>query len=50
MAPNESTVTHIVLDMHCKTVPKVDLDAIEYDVFKVKKNNELYVTLSPRWR
>ncbi|KAK5246699.1 hypothetical protein LTS13_008095 [Exophiala xenobiotica] len=42
MAPNESsTKMHIILDMHCKTVPEVNLDDIEYEVFKVKKNNEL---------
>lgn len=48
MAPNESPMMHIVLDMHCKTVPTVDLDTIEYQVFKAKKKDELYVDLSSK--
>ncbi|KIW99649.1 uncharacterized protein Z518_11062 [Rhinocladiella mackenziei CBS 650.93] len=43
MAPNESPMMHIVLDMHCKTVPSVELDKMEYEVFKVKKKDELHV-------
>lgn len=42
---NESPNMHIILDMNCKTVPTVDLGTIEYKVFKVKKNDELYVVL-----
>lgn len=42
-APNLSSKMHIVLDLHCKTVPTVDLHAIEHEVFKVKKGDELYV-------
>lgn len=41
MAPNESTIMYIVLDMNCRTAPTVDLDTMEYEVFKVKKNNDL---------
>lgn len=45
MAPQiSSTKMHIILDIHCKTVPKVDLNTIEYEVFRVRKNNELYDT------
>ena|ERR1700761_7766409 len=45
MAPNESSMMHIILDMHCKTVPTVDLGAVEYEVFKVRRKNEdLYGT------
>lgn len=44
--PNVSSKMHIVLDLHCKTVPIVDLHAIEHAVFKVKKGDELYVVLS----
>jgi hypothetical protein len=43
MAPNESSKMHIILDMHCKTVPTVELDKIVYEVFKVRRNKELYV-------
>ena len=43
MAPNESSRMHIILDMHCKTVPIVELDEIVHEVFKVKRNEELYV-------
>lgn len=46
IAPNESSKMHIVLDVHCKTIPTVDLSALEYEVFKVKKKDELYVVLS----
>ncbi|EXJ82313.1 hypothetical protein A1O3_06126 [Capronia epimyces CBS 606.96] len=47
MAPSESsTKMHIILDMYCKTFPEVNLDTMEYEVFKVKKNNELYETIS----
>lgn len=44
-APNMSTKMHIVLDLHAKTVPTVDLSAIAYEVFKVKKAGELCVDL-----
>lgn len=46
VSPNESAKMHIVLDLHCKTSPVVNIDAIAYEVFKVKKNDELYVVPS----
>jgi hypothetical protein len=39
---NESPKMHIVLDLYCKSVPSVDIQAIEYQVFKVKKSDGLY--------
>lgn len=49
MAPGiSSTKMHIILDIHCKTIPKVDLKTIEYEVFRVRKNNKLYDTISSR--
>ena len=45
-APNESSMMHIVLDLHCKTVPTVDLRAVEHKVFKVRKSDNLFVFLS----
>ena len=45
-APNLSSKMYIVLDLHCKTVPTVDLRTIEYKVFMMKKGDELYVVLS----
>ena len=42
---NESSKMHIVLDLHCKSVPIVDLQAIEYQVFKVKKGDGLYAVI-----
>jgi hypothetical protein len=43
---NESSKMHIVLDLYCKSVSIVDLRAIEYQVFKVKKGDGLYVLIS----
>ena len=43
---NESVKMHVILDMYCRTIPMVDLGTIEYQVFKVKKNNQLYVVIS----
>ncbi|KAF1958625.1 hypothetical protein CC80DRAFT_387866, partial [Byssothecium circinans] len=40
MAPNESCMTHIVLDLGCKTNPVVDIRAIAYEVYKVKRKDE----------
>ena len=34
---------YIILDVHCNTVPRVNFSEIEYEVFKVKWNNKLYV-------
>ncbi|KAL9126351.1 MAG: hypothetical protein Q9217_004581 [Psora testacea] len=45
-APNESSIMHIVLDLHCKRVPTVDLRAVEHKVFKVRKSDNLSVFLS----
>ncbi|KAL9127664.1 MAG: hypothetical protein Q9217_003511, partial [Psora testacea] len=45
-APNESSMMHIVLDLHCKTVPTVDLRAVKHKVFKVRKTDNLSVFLS----
>lgn len=44
VAPLNETPTkmHIILDMHCKTNPKVDLKTIKYEVYRVKKNQDLY--------
>ncbi|KAF1995790.1 hypothetical protein P154DRAFT_526055 [Amniculicola lignicola CBS 123094] len=40
MAPNESSKMHIVLDIYCKSYPRVDNSKIPYEVFKVKKKDE----------
>ncbi|KAF2254728.1 hypothetical protein BU26DRAFT_514591 [Trematosphaeria pertusa] len=40
MAPNESSKMHIVLDIHCKSYPRIDNSKIPYEVFKVKKKDE----------
>jgi len=48
MAPNESSKMHIVLDFYCKSHPTIDNSMILYEVFKVKKNGNLYVPISPR--
>jgi hypothetical protein len=43
----ESNKMHIVLDMYCKTNLTVELETIEYQVYKVKKNknDNLYVVV-----
>lgn len=41
MVPNESSKMHIVLDMHCKTVPTIEPGTLDYEVFKVKKHDKL---------
>lgn len=33
---------HIVLDLHCKTNPDIDISTIAYEVFQVKKKEKLY--------
>ncbi|KAF2180751.1 hypothetical protein K469DRAFT_672170 [Zopfia rhizophila CBS 207.26] len=38
--PNESSKMHIVLDLHCKINPVVNIHAIAYEVFKVEKSDE----------
>lgn len=45
MASNESSHMHIVLDIHCKSNPTIDNSKIVYEVFKVKKKDELYAAL-----
>lgn len=45
IAPNYSNKMHIVLDLHCKTSPVVDIHAIAYEVFMVTKKGELYAVL-----
>ncbi|ORY09835.1 hypothetical protein BCR34DRAFT_589039 [Clohesyomyces aquaticus] len=42
MAPNESSKMHIVLDLGCKTNPVVDLKAIPYEVYKLRKRDEKF--------
>jgi len=46
MAPNESSQMHIVLDFNCKLHPTIDNSKIAYEVFKVKRKDDLYVALS----
>lgn len=41
MAPNESSKMHIVLDIYCRSNPKIDKSKIPYKVFKVKKKDKL---------
>jgi hypothetical protein len=43
MAPNESSKMHIILDLYCNTNPAADLQKIEYQVFRVRKRDNLYV-------
>jgi hypothetical protein len=43
MAPNESSQMHIVLDINHQLHPTIDNNKIIYEVFRVKKNDELYV-------
>lgn len=51
VTPNMSSKMHIVLDLHSKTTSPFDLSVITYEVFKVKKTDELYVdSLSTRPR
>lgn len=40
---NISSNVYVVLDIHCKTVPNIYLQMIPYQVFKVRKNEELFV-------
>jgi hypothetical protein len=48
MAPNESSKMHIILDINCNSHPTIDNSVIPYEVFKVRKNGNLYVPISPR--
>lgn len=43
MAPNESSHMYIVLDLNCNLHPTIDNDKLAYEVFKVKKKDDLYV-------
>ncbi|KAI9709518.1 MAG: hypothetical protein M1820_003278 [Bogoriella megaspora] len=39
---NHSLTKHfLVIDLHCKTIPQVDINAIEHQVFKVSKEDRL---------
>lgn len=44
MAPNETSKMHIVLDIHCKSHPTIDNSNVTYEVFKVKKRDNLFVS------
>lgn len=44
-APNQFFKMHIILNLYCKTVLTVNLHTIEHKVFKVYKDDELYVDL-----
>ena len=48
MAPNESSKMHIVLDLNCNSHPTIDSSMVAYEVFKVRKNGNLYVSISPK--
>ena len=37
---------HIVLDLGCRTNPIIDSDALDYEVYNVNKNIDLFVLLS----
>jgi hypothetical protein len=43
MAPNESSKMHIILDLYCNRNSAPDLQKIEYQVFRVRKRDNLYV-------
>ena len=44
--PNESSKMYIILDIHCNSHPTIDDSTITYEVFKVRKNGNLYATTS----
>jgi hypothetical protein len=48
MAPNKSFTMHIILDINCNSHPTIDNSMIPYKDFKVRKNGNLYVPISPR--
>lgn len=41
--PSSHSKLYLVLDLHHKEIPSVDLNKLELHVFKVSKRNELYV-------
>lgn len=43
LCPPNPIKMHIVIDIHSRTVPDVDLHRIPYEVFKVKKAGDLWV-------
>ncbi len=44
IAPDgSSSKMHIVLDLRCRTSPVVDIGTIDYEVYRVRKNDKLYV-------
>ncbi|KAF9729842.1 hypothetical protein PMIN01_11775 [Paraphaeosphaeria minitans] len=38
--PSSPTTLYLVLDLHCREIPQVDLSELELQVFKVRKNNK----------
>ena len=40
---SESSKLYLVLDLHCKEIPDVDLSELELQIFKVSRNNTLCV-------
>lgn len=48
MAPNKSSKMHIILDIYCNLHLTINNSMILYEVFKVKKNSNLYVPISSR--
>lgn len=48
LAPGVSSKMHIILDLHCRTFPSVDLGTVAYEVFLVRKDADLYVFLLPQ--
>jgi hypothetical protein len=39
--PSSPTILYLVLDLHCKEIPNVNLSKLELQVFKVSRNNTL---------
>jgi hypothetical protein len=43
--PVSLTRIYLILDLHCKETPSVDLSKLEIQVYKVSKNNKLCVDI-----
>lgn len=41
--PSSPSNLYLVLDLHCKEIPGVDLNELELQVFKVSRRDALYV-------
>lgn len=41
--PSSPSRLFFVLDLHCKTIPHVDLSKLELQIFEVSKTTPLYV-------